>query len=115
MRSVRHSLRVPLCSEDRCGEMGDGLYRSIGGLLNDLQILADIINTLMVIAVDKHVGAKKCMEKITGQIISRVKYIFSRVFVQPQIENFPNSAVKIEIDELHALTNTKYRLILFHK
>lgn len=95
--------------------MGDGFRRSIRGKLNDLQILADIVNTLMVIAVDQHMGAEKGVKKLTGQIIGGVKHIFSRVLMQLQIGNFSNSTVKIEIDKLHTFADTKYRFLLFHK
>ena len=63
-------------------------------------------------AVHEHVRAKKGMEKIAGQIVGGMEYILFRMSVQPGMGNLSDRAVKIEVDELHPLTDAEDRFFM---
>ena len=111
----RHPLRVPLCSEDGGGKMNDGFRRFIRRILDNLEIFAGDIDALVVIAVDKHMGAKEGMEKTAGQIIGGMQYVFCIFLVEPAVCNFPDGAVEVQIDELHSFAYAENGLFLFAK
>lgn len=109
---IRHSFRVPLRSEDRSGKVSESFRRCVGSVLYDKQVLAGQINTLMMIAVDKHMGTEEGVQEMTGQIVGRVKHVFLRILVQFPVAHLSDCAAKIEVDELHALTDAEDGLIL---
>lgn len=92
--------------------MRESFRRSIGSILYDKQVLAGQINALMMIAVDEHVRAEEGVEKVTGQIVGGVKDIPLWILVQLSVAHLSDRAAKIEVDELHALTDAEDGLIL---
>ena len=115
MVKIRHPFRVPLCSYDRGKEMGDSFRFPVRGILDDIQIFAKSIDTLMMIAVDLHMGTEEGMEKRTGQVIGGMVDIFFRFLMQGLIRNLPYGAMKIQVDELHAFADAENGLFLFIK
>ena len=103
---------MPLCSYDRQQEVGDGLGLLVLGILDDLQVFPEGIDTLMVAAVEQHMGAEEGVQKGAGQVVGRVESIFSRMPVQGTVGYFPDRAAEIEVDELHAFADAQYRFLL---
>lgn len=92
--------------------MGDGLGLLVLGILDDLQVFPESIDTLMVAAVEQHMGAEEGVQKGAGQVVGRVESIFSRMPVQGTVGYFPDRAAEIEVDELHAFADAQYRFLL---
>lgn len=90
--------------------MGESFRSSVAGVLHDLKIPAGKADTLMVAAVHKHIGAEEGMEKMAGQIGGGMEYILFRMSVQARIGDLYDRAAKVEVDELHSLTDTEDRL-----
>lgn len=69
----------------------------------------------MMIAVDQHVRTEEGMEKRTGEIIGGMVYILFGMLVQFAVGNFSDRAVKIQVDELHTLTDAENWFVHFIK
>lgn len=93
--------------------MGEGFRGSVAGALHDLQAAARLINALMMIAVDEHVRAKEGVQEMAGQIVGGVKDVSGWILVQLSVVHLSDRAAKIEVDELHALTDAEDGFSLF--
>lgn len=91
--------------------MGYRLRRFVRSVLDNLQILTGCMDALVVAAVDEHVGTEKRMEKGAGFVVGRMESIFSRYLMQTRMGHFSDSPVKIEIDKLHSLADSKDRFV----
>lgn len=92
--------------------MRESFRCSVGSALYDKQALAGQINTLMMVTVDENMRAEEGMKKMTGQVVGGVKNISLWILVQFPVTYFPDRAAKIEVDELHSLTDAEDGLTL---
>lgn len=106
---------MPLCSYDGQEKVGDGFGFSVVGTLDDLQVFAGSIDTLMMGTVDQHMRAKEGMEKGTGQVVGRMEGVLFRMPVHVLIGYFTDRTAEIEVDELHALADAENGFLLFQK
>jgi len=104
-----------LCSYDGQEKVGDGFGFSVVGTLDDLQVFAGSIDTLMMGTVDQHMRAKEGMEKGTGQVVGRMEGVLFRMPVHVSIGYFTDRTAEIEVDELHALADAENGFLLFQK
>lgn len=95
--------------------MRDGLSFFVLGILDDLQVFPEGIDTLMVAAVEQHMGTEEGMQKGAGQVVGWVEGIFSRMPVQRPVRYFPDRAAEVEVDELHAFADAENWLFHFRK
>lgn len=95
--------------------MADRLRLPIPGALNDLKVFCRGVDTLMMAAVDEHMGTVEGMEKTAGLVVGGMEGISLRMLMEVPVGDMADGTAKVEVDQLHPLTDAKDRLVHFVK